>query len=846
MLNAAQRLISMGIPVHWLGAPIPGDQSTGKNPVKKGWQTDPMQSLASLASGYEFGYNIGIHCGYVEGADFNLVCLDLDSAESVLWAKDHFPATEVKTKTSGDGEHWFYKHPGKGIRIRCIRIPTREADHIRGDGGQVVCAPSVHNSGAVYTEVTPWTRELLAAMPVFQKAWAPDPELKIITQLHSPNVDKARAEKWAKSVLENVCAEVESAGAGQRNNTLNASCFRLGRLIGGGWLDKTLASRALFTSAKKVGLASGEINKTIASGFQSGALQPHPGPGNEISDQAYIGAAILYHGAAAVSVAAPYIQPSAFLDPQVKETAMLAASMPEASREDLLAEIPGLPAEWDVFGPQTTLEEVRERAARLAKEIPPAIPAAYHSEDPTIPRWPVALDYSLWGETPPPIEPVPITVKLRSSSHVAISEEIITRITHRVGGVEPVYSEGKLWTYNHERSIWEPFTDIESVVQGIDGMPWGEKTYKGQTGPAGYLTLRRSDIDGAIKCVNSILRADGFFDSAMPGISFRNCFVQVSADGVRVLRNHPRNRARFSYEFDYNPDWQCARFGRALGELFAPDVDSQGRKAAILEFLGASLVGIATTYQKALVFTGNPGCGKSVVFEILKSVFPPGSVVAVLPEEMHLQWEKARLAGALLNACDELNGLTIKAVGTMKASITGNLIQGRAVGEQGFDFKPICGSLYSFNRPPMIRDISGGLEDRLLVFRFSRRFRGTPGDNKHLAQDIIAAERPEIVAAAIESAVRLMAQGRYTAVPSAKEALQEWSDQTNPAALYARERLEKIETLSAKWEDVYQDYRKWAEKCGYKQIQTSHNLKAAMVIAGFTLYQHWISARLLP
>jgi hypothetical protein len=40
---------------------------------------------------------------------------------------------------------------------------------IRGDGGQVVVAPSVHPTGFVYREASMWTAEALAAMPIFDR-----------------------------------------------------------------------------------------------------------------------------------------------------------------------------------------------------------------------------------------------------------------------------------------------------------------------------------------------------------------------------------------------------------------------------------------------------------------------------------------------------------------------------------------------------------------------------------------------------------------------------------------------------------------------------------------------------
>lgn len=841
MLDAAKRLVDLGIPVHWLTAPVPGNDATGKSPAFREWQTTGFQNYERLAATYKPGYNIGIHCGYVEGAPHNFVGMDLDSQNAIIWARNHFPEPVIQTITS-QGAHWLYKHPGKGILIRGTRIPGRENDHFRGDGGQVVCAPSIHFTGFQYQEATPFTLAGINSLPTFDLAWAPGPAVIHIQKPPSSNLNPQRTRAWAHQALEGGVKEVRAAAQFSRNNTLNAVAFRLGRFVGGSWLQLDEVQSALERAAHDIGLQSSEVPKTIRSGISSGMSQPHPGPSDveqpKISNDAYIAAGILQHGYS--SFAAAGGQPSDLSDPHAVTIATIAKDMPG---ENVTAEVPGYPADWDKI--PTTVQELTSRTEKLVADRPPVIPDEYFCENPEIPRFPLHIDNSGWDSSIPIIPLVILeTLKLRSNSHVAIAEEIAIRIARRTGR-DPIYSEGKLWAYNDNVGIWEPYQAIESVTQSIDDIPYGTKASKGIDSPAGKLALRRSDIEGSIKCLEKNARQDDFFVQATPGIAFRNCFVQVTAQGLRILQNHPDNRARFAYDFDYSPADSCPTFGRVLGELFAPNRDSLERKAMLFEFIGASLIGIVTHYQKAVVFTGPPGCGKSVVFAVLKSIFPPGSVVAVLPEELHLQWEKVRLAGAKLNACDELNGITISAVGTLKAGITGNEIQGREVGEQGYSFVSLCGWLLSFNRPPRFNDISGGLEDRLNVIKFSRRFRDSPQDNKHLARDIIEAERSGIVALALEGAVRLISQGRYTIAPSSREALTEWSESNNPALLFSREKLERTTGLSAKWLDIFKAYQEWGAASGYKNLMTAHTLKGALITAGFQIHDKWITAKLV-
>ena len=87
--------------------------------------------------------NIAIVTGRVS----NLVVFDLDSKHAEEYAEDQggFPET-VKVK-SGKGYHMYMKHPG--FEIKNTVNKNLDID-IRGDGGYIVCPPSIHGSEHMY------------------------------------------------------------------------------------------------------------------------------------------------------------------------------------------------------------------------------------------------------------------------------------------------------------------------------------------------------------------------------------------------------------------------------------------------------------------------------------------------------------------------------------------------------------------------------------------------------------------------------------------------------------------------------------------------------------------------
>lgn len=171
----AARLCALGLHPVWLAAPAQGVKGSGKAPLGgPGWNAHPW---APDAPRQPFpGANLGIQTGYVEGAPVQVVVLDCDSPQALEWADAHVPPTPVRTVT-GKGEHRYYRRPhGEpgtvGGRVK-LSLPdgTKLDVDVKGDGGQCVAAPSVHYSGHRYTEASPWTAELLAAMPTWDPAW---------------------------------------------------------------------------------------------------------------------------------------------------------------------------------------------------------------------------------------------------------------------------------------------------------------------------------------------------------------------------------------------------------------------------------------------------------------------------------------------------------------------------------------------------------------------------------------------------------------------------------------------------------------------------------------------------
>lgn len=168
----ARGLSVIPIPRPRAGVP-PGQPGDGKVPAIpwREYQTRLPTDAELVAWFAGEPMNIAIVTGAVSG----VVVVDADDPIALAWCTHHLPYTVWQTKTSR-GYHLWYRHPG-------VRVPNRAAlaigvarfkIDVRGDGGFVIAAGSVHASGVEYAEGGDWTQPR-ASVPVFWPGWLERP-----------------------------------------------------------------------------------------------------------------------------------------------------------------------------------------------------------------------------------------------------------------------------------------------------------------------------------------------------------------------------------------------------------------------------------------------------------------------------------------------------------------------------------------------------------------------------------------------------------------------------------------------------------------------------------------------
>jgi hypothetical protein len=122
----------------------------GKRPFMKGWPDLATTDKAQIADWFPEG--LGLNVGILTG-DLVFV-VDCDGEEGIealaTLQEQHgqLPRTP-KSHTGGGGEHWYFLMPPNRSVENSIKLHGLSID-VRGERGQVVAPPSVHENGNLY------------------------------------------------------------------------------------------------------------------------------------------------------------------------------------------------------------------------------------------------------------------------------------------------------------------------------------------------------------------------------------------------------------------------------------------------------------------------------------------------------------------------------------------------------------------------------------------------------------------------------------------------------------------------------------------------------------------------
>jgi hypothetical protein len=290
-LDAALRLAAAGLPIFPVKVVRDGAGEWKKPPLVKDRQrvatTDPAQvkrwwdEFPDAVPGIELG-------------QAGLVVVDTDRhggpdgvAAMRKLVADHGNLPDgPRTNTAGEGLHLIFKQPD-GVQLGNREGSLPHGINVRGAGGYVVGPGAVRPDGAWYRTAkgAPDLAEAFASgtIPILP-GWLADIIRKSggndqVGPAQALDLPGDRERAFAAAALNKSIVEIEQAGRGTRNNTLNSVAYRLGRMIARGWIEELVVVDGLSHACHSNGLVNddgmGSVRNTIESGLSAGRGHPH-------------------------------------------------------------------------------------------------------------------------------------------------------------------------------------------------------------------------------------------------------------------------------------------------------------------------------------------------------------------------------------------------------------------------------------------------------------------------------------------------------------------------------------------------------------------------------------------
>ncbi|QHJ78657.1 MAG: hypothetical protein [Caudoviricetes sp.] len=281
---------------------------------------------------------------------------------------------------------------------------------------------------------------------------------------------------------------------------------------------------------------------------------------------------------------------------------------------------------------------------------------------------------------------------------------------------------------------------------------------------------------------------DRFFQNRKSPLNFTTHQMHFGATYVLPYRYLPESSGKMPL------------FEKFLFESWGHHKDFQKMLDALQEALYVSFMGRATKYQRAFLLYGLARTGKSVLLEIIGSLFPDDAKASISFDKMSENRLLVSLHRKNINIVGELSERKRIEGDVFKSMIDGSPTSVYQLYRESFTMKPTCAHWAASNHLPKTMDTSEGFTRRWLFFHFDQQ---VPLDkvDVDLAKKIISQEREAIFAWALEAGIRLSRNRGYTLTRSHKNLMATLAFQTNPA-LYFLEKDPNIEIQSRLGEEA--------------------------------------------
>ncbi len=292
-------------------------------------------------------------------------------------------------------------------------------------------------------------------------------------------------------------------------------------------------------------------------------------------------------------------------------------------------------------------------------------------------------------------------------------------------------------------------------------------------------------------------------------IAFRNGLLDLTAAAEskepELVPGNPRWFSRHCFPYWYEPDARCPVFMDSLHDWLN---DDQQTIDFLQEFVGYCLTP-DTRRHTGLFLEGEGANGKGVFCGAIQNLLGPVNFSGVPLEKWGNDFAMEPMYDKLVNFATETQSTSKGKKLSLPTTLLKSVISDDpiTVNRKGISMVTVNVSarqIISWNQRPQVGDDSDGFWRRLRLVCFPNQYLGQNQDP--FLGDKIAAERAGLMNWAIEGAIRLTRNGRFTDSKKLTLAEQDYRDEDDPIRAFAKSRIKAAPTSAISKSVLYNQY----------------------------------------
>lgn len=308
-----------------------------------------------------------------------------------------------------------------------------------------------------------------------------------------------------------------------------------------------------------------------------------------------------------------------------------------------------------------------------------------------------------------------------------------------------------------------------------------------------------------------------------PILAFKDCLLDIEENKTEPHSRDVPAILALPYEYEKIKNLtidDAPHFKRFMESVFVKEEDQRTTDLDMVAFMQEVLGFYLIPNLKGssvFFFIGGGANGKSVLADIITAMVGRTFCSSMSIETLTVdKFASSHLIGKYLNVCNEEESKYMRS-DRFKAMVTGDMMTGEKKYGDHFEFRPHAKFLFCSNVMPTFDAMNYGLQRRIRIVPFFRRF--SPEERDLLLTKKLLQELPAIISFALQGARRLIERNYVFKEPqSVIDSMNEFEISSSSVIAFARERLvqtnDKYNTTSILV--LYDGYRAWCEQNGKK------------------------------